>query len=115
MYARFTVVLLLITGLSLSAQSKPIRMDGSDTMILLGQRCASIYKRETNAEILVRGSSVPLALKELSEGKVDIVQNDGSASGTKTSIPIAVHSLVVYVNKVNAVRDLTLDQLRGIY
>jgi len=98
----------------MSAQSKPIQVDGSETMILFGQKCAGLYKKEAPVEVTVRGGVVANAFKSMTDGKVDIVQSDRPVAG-HNGIPIGVHSIVVYVNNANSVSELSMAQLKGIF
>ncbi len=118
MRTRTIFTLLLLSSLSstviMSAQSKPIQVDGSETMILFGQKCAGLYKKEAPVEVTVRGGVVANAFKSMTDGKVDIVQSDRPVAG-HNGIPIGVHSIVVYVNNANSVSELSMAQLKGIF
>jgi len=114
MYNRFALMILFLSGLALLDQSKPVLIDGSETMILFGQRCAGLYKKEAPVEITVHGGVIANAFKSLTDRKVDIVQSDKPVAG-HTGIAIGVHSIVVYVNNANPVSELSMIQLKGIY
>jgi len=105
---------LFISGTTIG-QSKPIQVGGSDTMILFAQKCSNLYKLENKQDFTIRGGGIENGFKQQTEGKIDIVQNDGTAQGHGNGIPIGVHSIVFYVNSSNPVNDLSLAQIRGIF
>jgi phosphate transport system substrate-binding protein len=47
---------------------------------------------------------------------LDIVQVEGSGpTGKRLAFPIAIHEIVIYVNKANPVRELSMGQVRSIF
>ncbi len=106
------VVFLSIT-LVAAAQEK-IRIGGSDTLILLGQRFDQQYSIHHSARFTIVGGGVATAKDALASGKLDIMQAEGTTSGP-LSFPIGIQAIVVYVNKANPIRELTIAQVRSIF
>jgi phosphate transport system substrate-binding protein len=90
--------------------SQQTRIGGPDTLIFLGQRFADQYStRHPLAQFAVHGASAKAA-------DLEIIQTEGSASKEKrVAFPIAIHAIVIYVNKSNPVHELTLSQVRDIF
>ena len=103
-------LLLVFCTSSLLAQT---RIGGADTLIYLGQRFVEQYRtKRPDQEFRVLGrGAVPAKTDDL-----DILQIEGSTpSGKRISFAIAVQSIVVYVNKGNPVKELSVTQLRNIF
>ncbi len=92
--------------------SQPMRIGGSDTLIYLGQRFVEQYRaKHPSAQFAIRGSGTAANADEL-----DIIQIEGSrAVGKRVAFPIGIHGIVIYVNKTNPVRELSLAQVRSIF
>jgi phosphate transport system substrate-binding protein len=102
---------LLFLFLTPFAFGQKITIQGSDTLILLGQRLSQLYKRhDANATFAVKGGGAGQALVS-----VDVVQDVTSSSRRAFQFAVGVQGIAVYVNKNNPVNDLTLTQLRGIF
>jgi phosphate transport system substrate-binding protein len=103
-------LLLVFCTSSLLAQT---RIGGSDTLIYLGQRFAEQYHtKRPDQQFRVVGRRVGASAND----DLDVLQIEGSApSGKRTMFAIAVQSLVVYVNKANPVKELTVAQVRSIF
>ncbi|MCU1309324.1 MAG: phosphate-binding protein [Candidatus Angelobacter sp.] len=109
------IVLSLISGAS--AQNN-IVIRGSDTMILLGQRCSQGFSRKSQqANFTIQGGGVKAGLEALNAGKADIVQSENAIPGAEnaTKVPAGVQAIVVYVNRSNLVTELSTSQVRGIF
>src|SRR5258708_5587155 len=92
-----------------------ITIQGSDTLILLGQRLSQLYKRhDANPTFAVKGGGAGQAFASLGSD-VDVVQDTGSSSKRTFQFTVGVQGIAVYVNKKNPVNDLTLTQLRAIF
>ncbi len=103
----------LLVSIIAGAQEK-IRIGGSDTLILLGQRFEQQYTIHHAARFNVVGGGVSTAKDALADGRLDIVQAEGTPSGP-ISFPIGVQAIVIYVNKANPVAALTIAQVRSIF
>jgi len=109
-------------------ENKPITIKGSDTMVLLGQRWAEIYmKKNPGSRIQITGGGSGTGIAALINGTTDICESsrpmkDKEREQVKTrrkadakEIPVAVDGLAIYLNSANPVKELTLDQIKGIY
>jgi phosphate transport system substrate-binding protein len=124
-----TVSTLLLTGCPApSGEHQTITMKGSDTMVQLGQRWAELYMQkhpEVSIQVTAGGSGNGIAA--LIDGTTQICQASRSMKDaekeslkTKRSLdavetPVALDALAVYVNKDNAVKSLTMDQIAKIF
>jgi phosphate transport system substrate-binding protein len=106
-------VLIFISSSSLPLFSQATRIGGPDTLIFLGQRFAEQYMaKHPGAQFAICGGGTASS----KTADVDIVQSEGSgAMAKRVAFPIAIHGIVVYVNKSNSVKELSLGQLRGIF
>ena len=94
-----------------------VRIQGADTLILLSQRWAQIYKQKSpDAEIVIQGGGASNALKALTAGRTNIVQLEGSSKPESgITFPVGVEGIAVYVNQNNPITELTLHQLEAIF
>ena len=112
-FALRTLILICLLCCAVSAQE--IQIKGSDTLIYLGQRVRNFYQKETGTVSLqVLGGG----LSETSSPD-EIVQWEGEPSkGLSTgrvTFPVGVQAIVLYVNPSNAVKELTISQVRKIF
>jgi phosphate transport system substrate-binding protein len=108
--------LLSIFAFSASAPQSVIRIEGADTLILLGQHWAQMYsQKQPHCVISVGGGTVLMAMKSLAAGRATIVQSEGVKPESGFTFPVAVEGIAIYINKDNPVGALTLDQLRKIF
>jgi phosphate transport system substrate-binding protein len=121
---------LFLMGLlaPLSAEAASITIKGSDTMVLLGQRWAEEYmKQSPGTSVQVTGGGSGTGISALINGTTDICQasrpmkdaekeklRDRYAT-TGTEIAVARDGLSVYVNASNAISELSMDQLKLIF
>jgi len=125
------VLLLLLISFeigSVSAQDNSITIKGSDTMVLLGQRWAEVYmKKNPGSRIQVTGGGSGTGIAALINGTTDICEasrpmkdkekEDAKAKrgAAVVEIPVAVDGLAIYLNSANPIKELSLDQIKGIY
>jgi phosphate transport system substrate-binding protein len=104
-------VAVLLYGLPLFGQVTTI--GGSDTLIYLGQRFAEQYRtKHPEAQFAIRGGT----RTDSKAGDLDIFQKEGSGPFPKRlAFPIAIHAIVIYVNKSNPIDQLTVAQVRSIF
>lgn len=130
---RFWLVALgLVLSLSLSgcggARRTAVTVKGSDTMVILGQRWAESYMAAHPGELVqVTGGGSGTGIAALINGTTEICQSsrpmkDEEKAQLKakygqdpTEIVVARDGLAIYVHESNPVRELTLDQIRGVY
>jgi phosphate transport system substrate-binding protein len=121
--------LLLALGLgSCGERRTALTIKGSDTMVILGQRWAERYmSAHPGALVQVTGGGSGTGIAALINGTTDICQSSRPMSDDEkaqlrkrygqdpTEIVVAMDGLAVYVHESNPVRELTLEQLRGVY
>jgi phosphate transport system substrate-binding protein len=121
----FATILFMSAGIALAANT--ITVKGSDTLVRLGQRWAEVYmKAHPDVAIQVSGGGSGTGIAALINGTTDICEasrdmkpkeyEDAKAKGInpyRTSM--ALDGIAVYLNEENPVKELSLDQLKGIY
>ncbi len=110
----------VLFSLTAPSQQISIHIQGSDTLILLGQKLNQLYQRkQPDVTVRVHGGGVQAAAPLLLRGEIDIAQSagDSDTEGLKeaTAIPVGVEGIVIYVNAANPLNDLTIAQVRAIY
>ena len=124
-----TLSAFFLTGCPAPAsEHQTITMKGSDTMVQLGQSWAELYMKEhpdITIQVTAGGSGTGIAA--LIEGTTQICQasramKDTEKESLKTKrnldaveTPVALDALAVYVNKENAVKSLTMEQVAKIF
>ena len=116
------------TTTATSGSGKPITIRGSDTMVILGQRFAEEYMRQNPGVVIqVNGGGSGTGIAALINGTVDLAQSSRPMkAGEKQDVekrrnaklnetPVALDALAVFVHASNPVRELSLQQLAGIY
>ncbi|OGC92413.1 MAG: phosphate-binding protein [candidate division Zixibacteria bacterium RBG_16_53_22] len=118
------VMLLASFGLASAAN---ITIKGSDTLVRLGQRWAEEYmKTHPDAVIQVSGGGTGTGIAALINGTTDICEasrdmkekeyEDARAKGIDPyRVAVALDGIAVFSHESNPVKELTLDQLKGIY
>lgn len=109
---------LIVSSFGLTALAQnAIHIQGADTLILVSQRWAQMYKvNHPQAEIVIQGGGGPNALKALTAGRNNLVQLEGgSKPESGVTFPVGVEGIAVYVNQNNPINELTLHQLEGIF
>jgi len=97
-------------------------------MVLLGQRWAEVYmKKNPGSRIQVTGGGSGTGIAALINGTTDICEasrpmKDKEKDDVKAKrgaevkeIAVAVDGLAIYLNAANPIKELTLEQLKGIY
>jgi len=109
-------LLLLILGTTYACAQQTVTIRGSESLIFLGQRFASLYSHHNpNMQFKVAGGSLEEAFRELNGGHADIVEVEGGSERAALHLPIGIQAIAVYVNKDNPIKELTVAQLRGIF
>jgi phosphate transport system substrate-binding protein len=111
---KYLLILGFLSITLLAIAQEKIRIGGSDTLILLGQRFDQQYSIHHPTRFTIVGGGVATAKDALANRRLDIVQAEGTASGPM-SFPIGVQAIVIYVNKTNPVHALTITQVRSIF
>ena len=115
-------------GGSPAADSRPLTIKGSDTMVILGQRFAEEYmKANPGAVVQVNGGGSGTGIAALINGTVDLAQasramkDEEKAQVTKNrnanvvETAVALDSLAVFVHGSNPVQSLTIDQVKQVF
>lgn len=105
-----------------------ITIKGSDTLLQLGQRWAEVFmSKNAGTVIQVTGGGSGVGLAALINGSTDICESSRPIKQSEIDklkerfnspgieIPVARDGLSVYLNDANAVKELTMEQLKGIY
>jgi phosphate transport system substrate-binding protein len=124
----YRLVAVAIFALSCSLHAGEITIKGSDTLVILAKKWAETYmKAHPDAKIQVTGGGSGVGLAALQNGQTDIADSSRSINAKEqeacvlkfgavpTEYKVAVDGLSVYVNKDNPVKELSLDQLQGIF
>lgn len=120
------IVSLLLSMFGLASAAN-ITVKGSDTLVRLGQRWAEEYmKIHPDVVIQVSGGGSGTGIAALINGTTDICEAsrdmkekeyaDAKAKGVNPyRVAVALDGIAVFLNEVNPVKELTLEQLKGIY
>jgi phosphate transport system substrate-binding protein len=104
-----------------------ITEQGSDTMLELMTKLAeSFYDNQTAAQVDITGGGSGVGIEALIKGNVDIAQASRAMKSSEIAaakengtnpveFSVAIDGIAIIVNQGNAVSNLTMDQLRGIY
>lgn len=117
---------IALSGLTASAGS--ITVKGSDTLVILAQKWAEVYMgKNAGVKIQVTGGGSGTGFAALQNQTTDLcdasrkikakeIEACIKAFGKRpTEYKVAVDGLSVYVSADNAVKELSLDQLEGIF
>jgi len=119
---------VLAAGLAASAQAGNITVKGSDTLVILAQKWAEVYMGlHSDVKIQVAGGGSGVGFAALQNQTTDLcdasrkakpaeIENCIKAFGARpTEYKVALDGLSVYVNPDNAVKELSIDQISGIF
>ncbi|GHT39671.1 phosphate ABC transporter substrate-binding protein [Bacteroidia bacterium] len=118
-----TAMILIASCVAMNAQ----KIKGSDTVLPLSQKEAENYMKANPAKtVIVTGGGSGVGISALIEGTTDIAQSSRKMKfdekqkiqeGGKTvkEVIIAYDALAVIVNPANKVKNLTREQLEGIF
>ncbi len=129
------VVLIVLTlllagcgGAGTESAHKPVTIKGSDTMVILSQRWAETYMKETPGVLIqVTGGGSGVGIAALINGGTDICDasrpmKDAEKDQVRNrhgknvkEIPVALDGVAIYVNEANTIPSITQAQLKGIY
>jgi phosphate transport system substrate-binding protein len=111
-----------------TAQAGTVTIKGSDTMVILGQRWAEEYmKKNPGTTLQVTGGGSGTGISALINGTTDIcassramkppekekLRDRYNTSGVE--IPVARDGLAVYVSASNAIAEISIPDLKGIF
>jgi len=109
-------------------QATSISVKGSDTMVILGQRWAEAYmKQSAGSTIQIAGGGSGTGIAALINGSTDVCQASrplkekekaevkAKRNADAIETRVALDALAVYVNAASALKELSLPQLAKIY
>ena len=121
-------ILALAAAASLSAVAGNITVKGSDTLVVLAQKWAEVYMgQHADTKIQVSGGGTGTGFAALQGQTTDLcdasrkaksaeIANCLKAFGARpTEYKVALDGLSVFVNAGNSVKELSLEQLAGIF
>jgi phosphate transport system substrate-binding protein len=124
---KIAIVVAALT-VALSAHAGNITVKGSDTLVILAQKWAEVYmSKHPGVKIQVTGGGSGVGFAALQSQTTDIADASRKikpaeilscvkAFGKRpTEYKVAVDGLSVYVNNDNPVKELSIDQLEGIF
>ena len=124
------VTAVILSGIVLAACSRDagnkIVIKGSTTVLPITQKAAEEYRKQNKVSITIEGSGSGNGIKALIDGTCSIANSSREMKekelGTAKEKGIAVKEITVaydmivpVVNPANTVKNLTMDQLKGIY
>ena len=124
------VTAVILSGIVLAACSRDagnkIVIKGSTTVLPITQKAAEEYRKLNKVSITIEGSGSGNGIKALIDGTCSIANSSREMKekelGTAKEKGIAVKEITVaydmivpVVNPANTVKNLTMDQLKGIY
>ncbi len=125
---RLFSVITLAGGLAISAWAGNITVKGSDTLLILAQKWAETYMGlHPDVKIQVSGGGSGIGFAALQNQTTDLCDASRKAKSAEiancikafgkrpTEYKVALDGLSVYVNGENPVKELTIDQLSGIF
>jgi phosphate transport system substrate-binding protein len=124
----FAMTAAAMTAAPALAVAGTISIKGSDTMVVLGQRWAEEYmKKNPSSTIQVTGGGSGTGISALINGTTEICEASRSMKDAEKAqlkeksgappeeITVAKDGLSVYVNDSNAINELSMEQLKGIF
>jgi phosphate transport system substrate-binding protein len=122
------LLLLAVAVLAMSSQAGNITVKGSDTMVILAQKWAEVYmSKNAGTKIQVTGGGSGTGFAALQNRTTDLANASRKIkpaeiaacvkafSKRPTEYKVALDGLSVYLNESNPIKELSLDQLEGIF
>lgn len=126
-FSKFALA-LGIAGSGLTASAGSITVKGSDTLVILAQKWAETYMgKNPGAKIQVTGGGTGTGFAALQDQTTDLCnasrkikakENEACIKAFNkrpTEYKVAIDGLSVYVSADNSVKELSLEQLEGIF
>ena len=124
------VTAVLLSGIVLAACSRDtgnkIVIKGSTTVLPITQKAAEEYRKQNKVSITIEGSGSGNGIKALIDGTCNIANSSREMKEKELQsakekgiavkeIAVAIDMIVPVVHPGNPVKNLTMDQLKGIY
>jgi phosphate transport system substrate-binding protein len=121
-------LLLSLVGFAFTPAPERITVKGSDTMVILAQKWAEVYmKSNPTAAIQVTGGGSGVGISALINGATDIANASRKMKSTEkeklkaryntlgVEVACAKDGITIYLHPTNKVKELTVQQLSGIF
>ncbi len=121
-------VYLAVLALCASLQAGNITVKGSDTLVILAQKWAEIYMgKHPETKIQVTGGGSGVGFAALQNQTTDIADASRSIKAKEVEscvkafgkrpreYKVAIDGLSIYINNDNGIKELSLEQLQGIF
>lgn len=121
-------IMAATVALVASAHAGNITVKGSDTLVILAQKWAEVYMQKTPAtKIQVTGGGSGIGFAALQNRTTDLANASRKIKAKEqeacikafnkrpTEYKVALDGLSVYVNDANAVKELSLEQIEGVF
>jgi len=128
LFVRIIFCIFFILMISSFRASEKIIIKGSDTMVFLSQKWAEKFmQKNPNVSIQVSGGGSGIGISALINGTTDICNSSRPIKTnevkkllerygtTGVEVNCAIDGIIVYVNKINPVSNISLSQLKEIY
>ena len=115
-------------GFAASTYAGNITVKGSDTLVILAQKWAEVYmSKHPETKIQVSGGGSGVGFAALQNQQTDLCDASRKIKSTEiancikafgkrpTEYKVALDGLSVYVHESNSIKELSLDQLEGIF
>jgi phosphate transport system substrate-binding protein len=113
------VFILVLISLPSFAGKNHITIAGSTTIMPVSEKWAKAYKKKTGIVVNVHGGGSTSGIKATQTGTADIGASSRELNYSEKDhlkqIIIGKDALAVIVNKSNQIKDLNIDQVRGIF
>jgi phosphate transport system substrate-binding protein len=124
------VTAVLLSGIVFAACSRDtgnkIVIKGSTTVLPITQKAAEEYRKQNKVSITIEGSGSGNGIKALIDGTCNIANSSREMKEKELQsakekgiavkeIAVAIDMIVPVVNPGNPVKNITMDQLKGIY
>lgn len=124
------VAAVVLSGMVLAACSRDtgnkIVIKGSTTVLPITQKAAEEYRKLNKVSITIEGSGSGNGIRALIDGTCSIANSSREMKEQELAsarekgiavkeIPVAIDMIVPVVNPSNPVKNLSMDQLKGIY
>jgi phosphate transport system substrate-binding protein len=125
--AALAIAMLLLLGCASRQESSQLKLGGSDTMVVLGQRWAEQYMSQNpGSSVSVTGGGSGVGIAAIIDGTTDIAQSSRdmkeaeiASANSKGVNPlktiVAYDGIAIIVNIDNPMESLTMEQARQIF
>src|SRR5215470_12652257 len=116
--SRRRIAFIFLTFFSLAFRAgaqQQFEIAGSDMLLSFGTQLSKVYRqRFPQSEITVKGGSDTAQV--MNNDLHAVVQTHGSlVAPARYVFPVAIEEITIYVHPSNPVKELTINQLRGIF